>query len=382
MQRRRVLSFLIAGLGVGPVAACGNLTRLPSLPDKLRAHAPFTGLPDDTRIVLDGRDEQVLAEIARNALDREIGFLKSQGRTALGPADYLAISGGGENGAFGAGLLTAWSELGSRPEFKVVTGISTGALIAPAAFLGSAYDKDLESFYTRTTAQDIMTSRGLIAGLLNDSLYDSRPLLETIRRFLTPAVLAAIAHEYIVKGRLLFVATANLDAPVGVMWNMGAIAASKHPRAADLFAKILLASASIPGLLPPVMIDIEVGNERFEEMHVDGGTVAQVILYPLTFGGADSGEVFAHADRKLIETLTRRPRRLFVIRNSRPGTDLSTTDRSTLKIVERALATLINAQGIGNLYQLYLLSLRDRMDFNLAYNGRRHPNCTALVRPR
>jgi hypothetical protein len=138
-----LLSILAAGLSVGPVAACGNLSRLPSLPDKLRARAPFKGLPDDTRIVLDGRDEQVLAEIARSALVREIGFLQSKGRSELEPANYLAISGGGENGAFGAGLLTAWSQLGSRPAFKVVTGISTGALISPAAFLGSAYDKDL-----------------------------------------------------------------------------------------------------------------------------------------------------------------------------------------------------------------------------------------------
>lgn len=317
--------------------------------------------------MLDGRDDDVLAEIGRNALVREIAFAQSQGQAKLGSADFLAISGGGENGAFGAGLLTAWSELGTRPEFKAVTGISTGALIAPSAFLGPAYDKDLKIFYTKTEAADIMTSRGLLTGLLSDSLYDSRPLLRTIRKFLTPAVLAAIAHEYTVKGRLLLVATTNLDAPVGVMWNMGAIAASNHPRAAELFARILLASASIPGFLPPVMLDIEVGDERFEEMHVDGGTVAQVVLYPPSFGGAESSRAVAVADQRVIEGLTQRRRRLFVIRNSRPGTDLSTIDRSTLKIVGRALSTLISTQGIGDLYQLYLLSLRDNMDFNVAY---------------
>ena len=176
MQRRHVLSLLALGLGAGSIAACGDSSRLPSLPDKLRARAPFKGLPEDTRIVLDGRDEDVLAETARNALVREIGFLQSQGQSQLGTANYLAISGGGENGAFGAGLLTAWSALGTRPEFKVVTGISTGALIAPSAFLGPAYDKDLEFFYTKTSAEDVMTSRGLLIGLLSDSLYDSRPL--------------------------------------------------------------------------------------------------------------------------------------------------------------------------------------------------------------
>src|SRR6185369_3531715 len=198
----------------------------------------------------------------------------------LPPAVYLAISGGGENGAYGAGVLTAWSEVGTRPVFKAVTGVSTGALIAPFAFLGSAYDKDLERFYTTIDKSHVMVSRGLISGVLGDSLYDSTPLLRTIRSALTPEMVAAIGMEYSEKGRLLFVATTNLDVPVGVLWNIGSIAASGHPRAADLFAEILLASASIPGILPPVMFDIEAGGERYQEMHVDGGTVAQVVLYP------------------------------------------------------------------------------------------------------
>ena len=187
MQRRQALSLLTSLMTLGPLAACDESARLPSLPDRLRAHAPFKGLPDDTRVVLDGRDDHVLAEIARTALKREIAFAQSQGQRQLGPADYLAISGGGENGAFGAGLLTAWSQLGTRPQFKAVAGVSTGALIAPAAFLGPTHDGDLEAFYTRTTVADVMTSRGLLTGLLSDSLYDSQPLLRSIRKFVTPA---------------------------------------------------------------------------------------------------------------------------------------------------------------------------------------------------
>src|SRR5215510_1970753 len=181
MRRRQALSLLTGLMTFGPLAACDDSARLPSLPDRLRAHAPFKGLPDDTRVVLDGRDDQVLAEIVRTALKREIAFAQSQGQRQLGPADYLAISGGGENGAFGAGLLTAWSQLGTRPQFKAVAGVSTGALIAPAAFLGPPYDGDLTAFYTRTTAADVMRSRGLITGVLSDSMFDSAPLLRTIR---------------------------------------------------------------------------------------------------------------------------------------------------------------------------------------------------------
>ena len=122
-----------------------------------------------------------------------------------------------------------------------MTGVSTGALTAPFAFLGPDYDADLERVYTETSATDVMTSRGLLGGLLGDSLFNSAPLLRLIRHFVTPAFLAAIAREYSEKGRLLFVATTNLDVPVGVLWNMGSIAASGHPQAAELFANILLA---------------------------------------------------------------------------------------------------------------------------------------------
>ena len=265
------------------------------LPDRLRSRPVFSDMPEDSRIVLDSHSDETLAKIARQALEREIAFARSGGGKDIGGADFLAISGGGENGAFGAGLLSAWSVTGTRPEFKVVTGISTGALIAPSAFLGAAYDRDLEDFYTRTTEADVMSSRGLATALISDSLYDPQPLLRTIRRYMTDAVIDGIAREYTIKGRLLFVATTNLDIPTGVLWNIGAIAASASPRKAELIARILLASASIPGAFPPVMIDVEVGGERFQEMHVDGGTVAQVVLYPPSFGGGDVSRILQDA---------------------------------------------------------------------------------------
>ena len=364
MQRR---DLLCAAAAAAALSGCGDTSRLPTLPDSLRGQPVFSDLPEDSRIVLDSHSDEVLARIARQALEREMAFVRSGGREDLGSADFLAISGGGENGAFGAGLLTAWSGMGTRPEFKAVTGISTGALMAPSAFLGPAYDKDLEDFYTRTSEADIMTSRGLATALFSDSLYNPQPLLRTIRGYMTDAVLEAIAREYNVKGRLLFVATTNLDVPVGVLWNIGAIAASASPRKTELIARVLLASASIPGAFPPVMIDIEVDGQHFQEMHVDGGTVAQVVLYPPSFGGGDVGQILQAADPAMVRLLRQRRRRLFVIRNSRPGPDPSTVGRSTLEIVERAVSTLINTQGIGDLYQLYLLSQRDGIDFNAAY---------------
>jgi predicted acylesterase/phospholipase RssA len=367
MHRRQLLRGLATGLAAGPLGACGAGERLASLPEKLRRTASFHGLPANTRLVLDTTDDDRLARIAVVALRRELDYAGRSGVKDLPPAVYLAISGGGENGAYGAGVLVAWSEVGTRPVFKAVTGVSTGALIAPFAFLGSAYDKDLERFYTTIDKDQVMVSRGLISGVLGDSLYDSTPLLRTIRSALTPELVAAIGTEYREKGRLLFVATTNLDVPVGVLWNIGSIAASGNKDAAELIAKILLASASIPGALPPVMIDVEAGGQRFQEMHVDGGTVAQVVLYPPSFSGEDVIAALGPDGRQLLQAVARRQRSLYVIRNSRPGPDFETVDRSTLKIAGRAVSTLISTQGIGDLYQLYVVCQRDHIDYNVTY---------------
>ena len=366
MKRRSLLGALGAGITSATVGGCGAPARLAALPEKLGDHGRFAGMPEDCRVVLDGSNDRLFGRIAFTALRREMAYAQRSGGT-LGPANFLAISGGGENGAFGAGLLTAWTQMGTRPEFKGVTGVSTGALSAPFAFLGPDYDRDLERVYTEISGADIMTSRGLLLGLLGDSLYDSQPLLRLIRRFMTPALLAAIAREYTEKGRLLFVATTNLDVPVGVLWNMGAIAASGHARAGELFAEILLASASIPGIFPPVMFDIEMGGEHYQEMHVDGGTLAQVVLYPPSLGGDDMLDHAAGANPRIAEALTRRPRRLFIIRNARPGPNQETVPRNTMKIADRAIATLIQSQGLSDLYTLYVIARRDGIDYNVAY---------------
>ncbi len=347
------------------VSACSAPQRLATLPERLRAAAPFKGMPANCRIVLDGNDNALLAQVVLEAAVRELEHARQSGSLSE-EANYLAVSGGGQDGSFGAGLLTEWTQLGTRPEFKAVTGVSTGALTAPFAFLGPRYDEALRDIYTNITQDDVLSSRGLVVALTGDSAYDSTPLLRIIRRHVTPALLQGIAHEYEKKGRLLFVATTNLDVPVGVIWNLGAIAASGHSRAADLISNILLASAAIPGLLPPVMIDIETDEGRFQEMHVDGGTVAQVVLYPPSLSVADLVSHVAASDRGLAQHLEERKRRLYIIRNSRLAGQRQSVSRSTLKIAGRAIASLIQTQGIGDLYQLYVIARRDGIDYNVS----------------
>jgi predicted acylesterase/phospholipase RssA len=217
----------------------------------------------------------------------------------------------------------------------------------------------LKEVYTDVSEADIMVSRGALTALFGDSLYDSSPLRRLVRKFLTPELVAALGHEYSEKGRLLLVATTDLDVPVGVLWNLGAIAATARPDATDLMVDILVASASIPGIFPPVMINLEVDGKPYQEMHVDGGTVAQVVLYPPSLRVDIPNPVI----QRRIEN---RKRSLYIIRNSRLGASNQTVDRSTFKIAERALATLIANQGIGDLYELYMLCQRDRIDYNVA----------------
>ena len=173
----------------------------------------------------------------------------------LPPANFLAVSGGGEDGAFGAGLLCGWTETGSRPEFKLVTGISTGALTAPFAFLGAKYDEQLKAVYTTITDKNVLEDRGLLAALYSDALSDNAPLKQLVAKYVTADMMQAMAAEN-AKGRLLLIGTTNLDARRPVIWNIGKIAASGNPKALDLVREILVASAAVPAAFPPMMIDV------------------------------------------------------------------------------------------------------------------------------
>jgi predicted acylesterase/phospholipase RssA len=170
-----------------------------------------------------------------------------------GQFNILALSGGGEHGAFGAGLLIGWSETGQRPTFDIVTGISTGALMAPFAFLGPAYDQRLKAVYTENSFHSLLSGNAL-TGLFGEGLYSTKPLQKIVARQVDETMLAdiAVAHR---QGRRLFVVTTNLDAQRPVLWNMGAIATSGRPEALDLFRKVLLASASVPGVFDPIFIE-------------------------------------------------------------------------------------------------------------------------------
>lgn len=339
---------------------CATPTRLAAVPVQDTTRAEIPGVPN-ARYWVDADLEPFMRDTMA-ALEHERAYLARIGHQgALPPAVFLAVSGGGDDGAFGAGLLVGWTETGTRPEFKGVTGVSTGALIAPFAFLGPDYDDELRAVYTTIGPPDVLRPRGLLAALTSDGMADNRPLGELISRYVNAELLARIAAEY-EKGRLLLIGTTNLDARRPVIWNMGsiAVAARDNPEALDLFRRIMLASAAIPAAFPPTLFDVEVDGQPYQEMHVDGGAMAQVFLYPPRLFDTLRSEGLKVADRE---------RKVYIIRNARLDPEWASVQRSTLSIAGRAISTLIQSQGLGDLYRIYLTAQHDGLDYNLAFIG-------------
>jgi hypothetical protein len=270
--------------------------------------------------------------------------------------NYLAISGGGENGAFAGGLLLGWAEAGDRPEFTAVTGISAGALIAPFAFLGTEYDSALREILDQLNPDAVLDKRRTLKGLRSDAMASTEPLRRLIETYIDQEMMERIAEEHR-KGRELSIGTTNLDSMRSVNWRIGRIANSGHPGALELIQQVILASASIPGAFPPVLIEVQVGDERFDELHVDGGAASQVFLYP---AGLDW--------KAILEKPQVRDRpNVYLIRNSRLDPMYEQVDNKLFPIAGRSIESLVRTQGIGDLHNIYLKTCRDGLDFNLAY---------------
>jgi predicted acylesterase/phospholipase RssA len=342
------------------VTACSQLDRLTAVSAGDTSRATVLGIADGRFLPTDIKAISVLGQ---RLYEREAKYGAASYDTHT-KEYFLALSGGGDNGAFAAGLLVGWSESGTRPAFKIVTGISTGALIAPFSYLGSTCDPIIAQMYSDIEQKDIFQRRPVLAGLTSDALADTGPLENMIARYLDADIVERIAEEYR-RGRALIIVTTNLDAGVPVIWNIGAIAESGRPERVALIRKILLASAAVPALFPPVMFDVTVDGAAHQELHVDGGASMQTFLYPVAL---QIGRTFA--------AKAPRTRIAYVIRNGRLTPDWSQVERSTLSIASRAVATLTINQGVGDLFRMYALTKRDGIGFRLAFidDGFREPH--------
>jgi predicted acylesterase/phospholipase RssA len=340
------------------VAGCASMPTRAPLPAELIKQAEIAGIPE-ARFWGDESPVFIYEEIMKLKTDLQSDKYSDIYKK---PHNYLAVSGGGADGAYGAGILYGWGKSGTRPEFTMVTGISTGALTAPFAFLGSKYDETLKTVYTTLSTKDIVKKESptgiifkILSGVFNAAISDIEPFKKTIAKYITEEIINEIAIEHS-QGRRLFIGTFNLDAGRPVIWNIGKIAESDFPNKVELIREVLRASASIPIAFPSVLIPIEVNGETYDELHVDGGVGSQVFVYPAAVDWSNFTNILQVDGRPSV----------YVIRNSLFTPQYEATKQEFVSIAARTVSSLIRSQGVGDLYTIYALCERDGNEFNLA----------------
>ena len=350
MPARRIGRALGWCLVVATLAGCAMVSRTPLPAEQLDSAQPY-GIDEPlVRFWGDRIDERtralIQAEQARRLRTHFAGTIAAGG---VPKVSALAVSGGGADGAFGAGVLAGWTERGDRPEFQLVSGVSTGAIIALFAFLGPDHDDTLREVYTTYSTEDIATP-ALMAGLTGGmAVTDTARYRAMIERYVTPEVMARIAAAY-AGGRVLLIGTTNIDASRPVMWNIGGIAASGSPYAERLVEDVIQASSAIPGFFPPVLIPVTGTDGRpYDEMHVDGGATQQVMLYSPELRTREADAALG----------VRVEQEVWVIVNNKLEKSYDPVRPRLLPIVSKAASSLIGGSGGGDLYRIWAIAQRD-----------------------
>ena len=294
-----------------------------------------------------GLDLSAMLEEAEELRNKKIACAKGPKRS------MLVLSGGGSYGAFQSGVLRGWGETGSRPEFDVITGVSTGALVAAITFPGPDMDSIGELIFTSVSNRDIFKKRNIVFGLTQGYVADTKPLRELIDAMVTDEYLDRIAGQHTM-GRRLYIGTTNLETRRQVIWDMGNIAI-KHrtdKNSKKLFRDILQASAAIPGMFPPVTIPIEVGGKVYEEKHVDGGVTAGVFLRPFALNISGSKESLAGSD-------------IYILVAGKLYADPGPVGKDLMSLGSSTVAALLSGQVRDELAEIYAVSVFQGMHFHL-----------------
>ena len=344
---------LFALLGIS--AGCSTFSQRNPVPvEQLYRAQVLSGVPA-VRAWAGTSSEQFMADLTESVRHEMITSTKN-GKAILPTINVLTLSGGADHGAFGAGFMNGWTTSGTRPEFKFVTGVSTGAIIAPFAFLGPEYDGVLKEGFTTIGAEDIYQTRG-ISALWSDSLVDSTPLERLIKKYVTQDVLQAVARAH-QQGRRLYIGTTHMDADRLVVWNMGVIANSGDSEALALFRKVIFASSSIPLVFSPVCIKVKVDGVMHDEMHVDGGVKTQLFLTAATINLTKIRKQLGLP--KTPEETTR----LFIIRNAQTGPQPKSVSRKLNDIMERSISLFVKSQARSDLIRIYNFAQDEGFGFN------------------
>lgn len=305
-----------------------------------------------------------------NLVADQIRQSRRQSGTPNRKYNILALSGGGAYGAFTAGVICGWTETGQRPEFDVVTGISTGALIASLSFLGPQADDELRNFYTNTSTKDVYEIRKPIRSLFSAYLADNTPLAERISHTITPEYLHAVAAEH-AKGRRLYVGTTNLNTRRLVVWDMGAIASKGTPESRLLFINVLLASTAIPGFFPPVRFPVDVDGRPCEEIHVDGG-VSRALFFRAPY-------VPPH-ERPAFGATSLHDSNLYLIIAGKLYPDPAPVKLKALNIAGSSISSLLYSSARAEVYRLFTYSVLTGMNYYLAAIPQEFPTFTSSVK--
>ncbi|MET4721513.1 putative patatin/cPLA2 family phospholipase [Bradyrhizobium japonicum] len=336
----RLTGFLVLASSLA-LGACTSLPR-----------TPYTAAEASTSRVLD-------IDGLRRYADEPVTKFSFDKDTSTATKSYLALSGGGADGAYGVGVLSGWTAARTRPTFSVVSGVSTGGLIAPFAFLGSQYDDTLREVYTSGIAESLLNDPSIMRVLFGSGLFGNTRLRELVARYVGPEIMAQVAREN-ARGRKLLVVTTDLDTQRTAIWDMGKIAAVGTPEALKLFRDVMAASASIPLVFPPIMIDAEGQGRRFQEMHVDGGVTAPVLTLPEALLSQDRLPGNARMN-------------IYILVNKKIERNFELVSNSTIDVASRSLSSITQSQTRSIIFSTYDFAKRNNLGFHLSYIARDYP---------
>lgn len=338
-------------MSVLSIQGCGSMRSRYAVPIDFLEKVTIPGMPD-IRSDINDPDPIVMQKSLMDSFKEEGKNDYPANELGIKIYPMLVVSAGGLKGAYGAGFLKGWSQEGSRPIFKIITGVSSGSIIALCAFLGKDYDDKLEKFFTTLSTKDIMKRNNVFSILFGKSFMSSSPLAKKISVIVDEKFMARVAEEHR-RGRRLFIGTVNLDAEEFIVWDMGAVACKGGPDSVQMFRKILLASSSMPMMFPPVYFKVSsVSGELYDEMHVDGGAMRELF--------------FVDQLTKNIDFSKYRPQ-IYILSTSHMSPNRQQVRDNLIDIGTRALEMLEAQAYSGDIYRLFAFVQKRSLDFNLAY---------------
>jgi len=359
MTMRRLWRGAAALTLVWTLCACAATPRPTPPPEGDPVGQPWGSIPVDPAEVA---IERSFSDSLVDSLRAKFQEARAADETSKIPYRALTLSGGGSRGAYGAGVLSGWTVHGDRPQFDVVTGISTGALMATHAFLGSDFDDGL-AIYKSISNDDVFRKRGFLATLRATAAHDTAPLRETMSSVISEETLDLVAAEHR-NGRRLFVGTTNLDANLFTIWDMGAIAASGRPDRLRRYIDVVMASAAFPIVFPPIYIEVESEAGTYTQMHADGGVRETVFFFDFV------EELYRAIDAAGLK-MSDFKQELYLLNNN----PLYVTRRKTYKpvegklgaVAEASIASLMTKVTQGSVYRLWVRAMVGGANFHISY---------------